>query len=141
MVEAVADPYAGGKASVKVVVEGKDLTGTTYCDENGDTISALTYDAAPVELSFKVSGNVLREDVDYTVRYFKSSEDYNGTGSEEAPTDAGSYVARLTGAGEYAGSKVNVPLMSTSQASPATSSSRLRPPPSRAPRRSPPTSS
>ena len=109
VVEAVGGPYANGKASVKVSVESKKLDGAKLCEEDGTAVRSYTYDAAPVEPYFEIGGEVLTEDVDYTVRYFKSGEDYNGTGSEEAPTDAGSYVARLTGAGEYAGSKaVNV---------------------------------
>jgi hypothetical protein len=57
------------------------------------------------DFKFALNGTELKADDDYTVAW------YNADGSSAtAVTNAGKYTARLTGAGKYAGSTVNVPV-------------------------------
>ena len=109
VVEAVGGTYEGGKATVKFSIVGQDL-GQVVAKQDGKTVDngshPATYDAEPVDLSFESgSGAKLAEGIDYSVKYYKYGEDsaQPGTGSTEAPTDANSYYAVVTGMGKYEG--------------------------------------
>ena len=111
VIEAVDGDFAGGKAFVKFTITGNSMAGATeFFGDDLDNVDAPQYDAEPVEIGFKANGVELVSGVDHTVKYYTAGQDYNNPemGSETAPTDHGTYFARLTGIGAYAGQAVNV---------------------------------
>ena len=122
VVNAVDGYYKGGKATFNFTVKGTSLSTlyVGYLNEDGDAVDTskadspvLTYTAEAQDLGFATSSAAkatpLEEGTDYTVAYYNSGSDISdATKLSGAPVDAGTYIARVTGQGKYAGSTKDV---------------------------------
>ena len=102
-VEAKGGDYKGGKAYAGFTVTGKSLSTATLKDKS------VSYDGEAADLTFQITENgktkKLKAGEDFTVTYGAAN---SAATSETAPTNAGSYYAKLSGKGVYAGSSVNL---------------------------------
>jgi len=98
-VEAKGGDYKGGKAYAGFTVTGKSLSSATLKESN------VSYDGEGVDLTFMLGTKKLKAGEDFTVTYGAKN---SAATSETAPTNAGSYYAKLSGKGVYAGSSVNL---------------------------------
>lgn len=98
-VEAKGGDYKGGKAYAGFTVTGKSLSSATLKENK------VSYDGEGVDLTFMLGAKKLKAGEDFTVTYGAKN---SAATSETAPTNAGSYYAKLSGKGVYAGSSVNL---------------------------------
>ncbi|MBQ9955524.1 MAG: S-layer homology domain-containing protein [Eggerthellaceae bacterium] len=123
VVKAIAGDYKGGQVTLKFVIKGQELAASIgSVNPTTGVVTALgtpevEYTAKPQVFGFELTatGADLVEGKDYTVKYYKSGEQYNVVaGSATAPTAVGKYYARLTGIGLYAGKTANIDFEITS---------------------------
>ena len=98
-VEAKGGDYKGGKAYAGFTVTGKSLSSATLKEDN------VSYDGEGVDLTFMLGTKKLKAGEDFTVTYGAKN---SAATSETAPTNAGSYYAKIAGKGVYAGSTKNL---------------------------------
>ena len=98
-VEAKGGDYKGGKAYAGFTVTGKSLSSATLKEDN------VSYDGEGVDLTFMLGTKKLKAGEDFTVTYGAKN---SAATSETAPTNAGSYYAKISGKGVYAGSTKNL---------------------------------
>ena len=98
-VEAKGGDYKGGKAYAGFTVTGKSLSSATLKVDN------VSYDGEGVDLTFMLGTKKLKAGEDFTVTYGAKN---SAATSETAPTNAGSYYAKISGKGVYAGSTKNL---------------------------------
>lgn len=107
-VKAVDGDYEGGEVSATIDVAGAALTGAAICeiDEENPTVGTDTdfmYTGEDINYGVVLSGKVLKEGTDYTVKVVKQGDDaINGPAVEVK--NAGTYYAVITGQGAYEGS-------------------------------------
>ena len=109
-VEAVAGNYKGGIAYAKFEITGKKLGTVTAFEVNAsdatDTAdTTFAYTAETQNIGFvNDKKEILVNGKDFTVKYYTAGEDYNNPAAgSETVRNAGTYTARLTGMGAYAG--------------------------------------
>ena len=114
-VEAVAGNYEGGIAYAKFEITGKNLGTVTAFEVNAsdatDTADkAFAYTAETQNIGFvNDKKEILVNGKDFTVKYYTAGEDYNNPAAgSETVRNAGTYTARLTGMGAYAGTVATV---------------------------------
>ncbi|MDO5043505.1 MAG: S-layer homology domain-containing protein, partial [Slackia sp.] len=114
-VEAVAGNYEGGIAYAKFEITGKNLGTVTAFEVNAsdatDTAdTAFAYTAETQNIGFvNDKKEILVNGKDFTVKYYTAGEDYNNPAAgSETVRNAGTYTARLTGMGAYAGTVATV---------------------------------
>ena len=98
-VEAKGGDYKGGKAYAGFTVTGKSLSSATLKEDS------VSYDGEGVDLTFMLGAKKLKAGEDFTVTYGAKN---SAATSETAPTNAGSYYAKISGKGVYAGSTKNL---------------------------------
>ena len=98
-VEAKGGDYKGGKAYAGFTVTGKSLSSATLKESN------VSYDGEGVDLTFMLGTKKLKAGEDFTVTYGAKN---SAATSETAPSNAGSYYAKISGKGVYAGSTKNL---------------------------------
>ncbi len=98
-VEAKGGDYKGGKAYAGFTVTGKSLSSATLKEDS------VSYDGEGVDLTFMLDAKKLKAGEDFTVTYGAKN---SAATSETAPTNAGSYYAKISGKGVYAGSTKNL---------------------------------
>ena len=102
--------YAGLKsAKVSYSIVGKSLQGASLFEvdpNNAANVSdtTFTFNTATQNIGVALDGAALTATTDYTVKYFEK----DGITPVAAPTDAGNYIAVVTGAGNYKGSEVQL---------------------------------
>ena len=103
-VEAKGGDYKGGKAYAGFTVTGESLSTATLKE------SSVSYDGEAADLTFMLGTKKLKAGEDFTVTYGAAN---SAATSETAPTNAGSYYAKVSGKGIYTGSSVNLPFTIT----------------------------
>ncbi len=114
-VEAVAGNYKGGIAYAKFEITGKNLgTVTAFevkaSDATDTADTTFAYTAETQNIGFvNDKKEILVNGKDFTVKYYTAGEDYNNPAAgSETVRNAGTYTARLTGMGAYAGTVATV---------------------------------
>ena len=116
VVEATSGTYKGGQAKFAFAIAAKDITGAKPVLLKADgtagaeiTDDNVTYTASEKKIGFKLDDDLLVEGVDYSVKYYKAGGDLTDANAISGlPVDADSYVAVVTGLGNYGGSSAKL---------------------------------